>query len=203
MQSAAMLVRRDAAERVGYLDPDFFVYSDETDFCKRLHDAGWRILYVPAAARVHHEQLATDRGAGERRVVEFHRGRDLYMRKHHGAAVAAVGAAAHGLAVRGPARSSPLVLPGHRPGVYWLHARQALRPERGEGLREAGGRLQPLRGPTAQLTPAARRTRADPRRALTASKTSAERPAAVSSSAPAGRGWPASACEPLAYRAPG
>ena len=39
MQSSAMLVRRDAAEQVGYLDPAFFVYSDETDFCKRLRDA--------------------------------------------------------------------------------------------------------------------------------------------------------------------
>ena len=29
---------------------DFFVYSDETDFCKRLGDAGWRILYVPVGA---------------------------------------------------------------------------------------------------------------------------------------------------------
>ena len=47
VQSAAMLVRREAAEQVGYLDPAFFVYSDETDFCKRLHDAGWRILHVP------------------------------------------------------------------------------------------------------------------------------------------------------------
>ncbi len=31
-QSAALLVRRSAAERIGYLDPAFFVYSDETDF---------------------------------------------------------------------------------------------------------------------------------------------------------------------------
>jgi N-acetylglucosaminyl-diphospho-decaprenol L-rhamnosyltransferase len=71
VQSAAMLVRREAAEQVGYLDPRFFVYSDETDFCKRLGDAGWRILYVPAARAVHHEQLATDVAASERRVVEF------------------------------------------------------------------------------------------------------------------------------------
>ena len=90
VQSSAMLVRRDAAEQVGYLDPRFFVYSDETDFEKRLHDAGWRILFVPAAKAVHHEQLATDRSAGERRVTEFHRGRDTYMRKHHGRAAAAV-----------------------------------------------------------------------------------------------------------------
>ena len=89
VQSAAMLVRREAAADVGYLDPDFFVYSDETDFQKRLDDAGWRILYVPAAEAVHHEQLSNDRVAGGGRLVEFHRNRDLYMRKHHGAASAA------------------------------------------------------------------------------------------------------------------
>ena len=55
-----MLVRREAAEGVGWLDPGFFVYSDETDFCRRLHDAGWRILFVPAARAVHHDQLSTD-----------------------------------------------------------------------------------------------------------------------------------------------
>ena len=59
-QSSAMLVRRRAAEEVGWLDPAFFVYSDETDFCKRLADAGWHTLYVPAARAVHHEQLSTD-----------------------------------------------------------------------------------------------------------------------------------------------
>ena len=51
VQSAAMLVRREAAAEVGYLDPAFFVYSDETDFAKRLRDAGWRILHVPGGRR--------------------------------------------------------------------------------------------------------------------------------------------------------
>src|SRR3954453_13398908 len=58
-QSSAMLVRRAAADEVGYLDPQFFVYSDETDFQKRLRDAGWRVLLVPDAKASHHEQLST------------------------------------------------------------------------------------------------------------------------------------------------
>ena len=136
VQSAAMLVRRRAAEAVGYLDPGFFVYSDETDFAKRLHDAGWRVLYVPDAVAVHHEQLATDAGSRGRRVVEFHRGRDRYLRKHHGDAVAFALRPLLALpyAVRALAAT---VLPGHDPGLYALHARQALRPGRGAGLREA------------------------------------------------------------------
>ena len=39
-QSAALMVRREAAAEVGYLDEEFFVYSDETDFCKRLGRCG-------------------------------------------------------------------------------------------------------------------------------------------------------------------
>ena len=136
VQSAAMLVRRAAANQVSYLDPTFFVYSDETDFCKRLHDAGWRILHVPAAEAIHHEQLATDRTRGARRVTEFHRGRDLYMRKHAGPARAALHRLLSAWAYV-PRAIAALVLPGHSPGWYWLHARRALRPWATEGLREA------------------------------------------------------------------
>src|SRR5437868_7186237 len=35
-QSAALMVRVEAASAVDYLDPEFFVYSDEVDFAKRL-----------------------------------------------------------------------------------------------------------------------------------------------------------------------
>jgi len=79
-QSSAMLVRTEAARAVGYLDPRFFVYSDETDFQKRLHDAGWHTLLVTGATAIHHEQLSTDLQAATRRIVEFHRNRDVYMR---------------------------------------------------------------------------------------------------------------------------
>ncbi|MGI9021480.1 MAG: glycosyltransferase [Solirubrobacterales bacterium] len=135
-QSSAMLVRRTAAEQVSYLDPRFFVYSDETDFERRLRDAGWSVLFVPAAKAVHHEQLATDRTAGSRRVTEFHRGRDAYMRKHHGPVAAAIARALSAWSYL-PRALAATVLPGHDPGWYWLHARRALHPWRGEGLREA------------------------------------------------------------------
>ncbi len=139
VQSSAMLVRRDAAEEVGFLDPRFFVYSDETDFQKRLRDRGWRILFVPAARAIHHEQLSSDADAASRRIVEFHRNRDLYMRKHHsGAAALAVRLlTAWAYALRALAA---LVLPGHDARRYALHARQALRPSRGEGMADRNAR---------------------------------------------------------------
>jgi GT2 family glycosyltransferase len=136
VQSAAMLVRREAAKQVGYLDPDFFVYSEEVDFQKRMRDAGWRILHVPLARAIHHEQLATDRSSGARRVVQFHRGRAMYMQKHHSRLVA-LGARMLWAWSYVPRAIAALFVPGQRPGVYWLHARRALRPTRGEGMREA------------------------------------------------------------------
>ena len=149
VQSAAMLVRRDAAAAVGFLDPDFFVYSDETDFCKRLADAGWSVLHVPAARAVHREQLATDSAAEARRIVEFHRGRDLYMRKHHSAAAAAAARLLNAWPYL-PRALAALLLPGHEPRRYLRHLRAALSGGRGEGLREAAeARNQRLGTPAA------------------------------------------------------
>ena len=136
VQSSAMLVRRAAAEQVGWLDGDFFVYSDETDFCKRLGDAGWRILFVPGARAVHHNQLSTDTAAMRRRIVEFHRNRDRYFRKHRLRLTRLVWKLCWtwAYAVRALAAT---VLPGRDPRRYLLHARQELFPASGEGIREA------------------------------------------------------------------
>ena len=144
VQSSAMLVRREAAETVAFLDPEFFVYSDETDFCKRLSDAGWSVLFVPAAEAVHHEQLATDRSAGPRRVVEFHRNRHRYLRKHH-PRLARVARPLSALPYLIRAAGS-LVLPGHDPRWYLAHARQAMWPDLGEGLAEAAAEFNRSRG---------------------------------------------------------
>jgi GT2 family glycosyltransferase len=138
-QSSALMVRREAADAVGYMDPDFFVYYDECDFARRLSDAGWHSLFVPAAAAVHHDQLSTDLAKGLPRIVEFHRNRDLYMRKHHGrvAAWAVRALTAWTYALRALAA---LVLPNRSPRIMWAHARQALFPGRGESLRDRATR---------------------------------------------------------------
>lgn len=137
-QSAALLVRREAAAQVDYLDPDFFVYSDEVDFAKRLRDAGWLSLYVPGAVAVHHEQLATD-AAAERRIVQLARGRDLYLRRHLTPPAAAATRWLTALSYL-PRAAAALVLPGHDAGRYLHNARATLDPSRGEGLEEAAAR---------------------------------------------------------------
>ena len=142
-QSSALLVRSAAAAEVGYLDADFFVYSDEVDFQRRLRDAGWRSLYVPAAVAVHDEQLATG-ASGERRIVELARNRDRYMRKHHSAAAAR---AVRWLTAWTYALRALAALPRDRRRArrHWRHVAATLGPGRGEGLREAAERYNRAR----------------------------------------------------------
>jgi N-acetylglucosaminyl-diphospho-decaprenol L-rhamnosyltransferase len=138
-QSSALMVRREAAAQVGYMDPAFFVYYDECDLAKRLREAGWHSLYVPSAKAVHHDQLSTDLAKGLPRIVEFHRNRNLYMRKHHGraAALAVRFLTAWSYALRALAAS---LLPRQPASVYWAHARQAFFPSRGESIRDRATR---------------------------------------------------------------
>jgi len=51
--TCCMLIKRDVFERIGLMDPTYFVYFDDTDFCYRAHRAGIRLLYVSAARLLH------------------------------------------------------------------------------------------------------------------------------------------------------
>ena len=51
---AFLMLRRSAWEALGGFDEDFYpVWFEDVDYCKRLHDSGFRILYVPAAVAEH------------------------------------------------------------------------------------------------------------------------------------------------------
>lgn len=80
---ACMLVRGAALEAVGALDPTFFMYCEEIDWCRRFRRAGWRVRCVPAAEVVHHGGAST----GQFRFsafVHLWRSRLAYFDKHAG-----------------------------------------------------------------------------------------------------------------------
>jgi N-acetylglucosaminyl-diphospho-decaprenol L-rhamnosyltransferase len=130
--AAAILLRREALDEVGLFDEGFFIYSEETDLCRRLRDAGWRTQYFPSVTVVHHESQFSS-GIPERRINEMWRGRHRYWRKHHSRVGAGVAAACTGAqyAVRGLLRRRDRDFAAR----MRLHARDALHV-RGPGLRE-------------------------------------------------------------------
>jgi N-acetylglucosaminyldiphosphoundecaprenol N-acetyl-beta-D-mannosaminyltransferase len=83
---AALAVRREAFEAVGGFDEDFFLFSEETDLCKRIRDAGWEGRLEPGVTFVHHAGKA---GVHPPREAQMSYARVQYARKHFGAARAA------------------------------------------------------------------------------------------------------------------
>ena len=51
--ACAICLRRQVIEQIGLLDPRFFIYYEEADWCMRAQAAGWRVLYVPRARLWH------------------------------------------------------------------------------------------------------------------------------------------------------
>jgi GT2 family glycosyltransferase len=84
VMGAAMLVRRAAIDEVGELDEDFFLFSEETDWCYRFARAGWQVLFTPAAEVVHVYGAVH----GGRMFKENVRSQLRFMLKHHGVAAA-------------------------------------------------------------------------------------------------------------------
>ena len=53
VSGACMLVRREAFDQAGGMDERFFLYWEDADLCKRLHQLGWQTIYFPEAEIVH------------------------------------------------------------------------------------------------------------------------------------------------------
>lgn len=55
---AFMMTRREAGEKVGWWDEDYFWYGEDIDFCYRLKHKGWKIFYVPYGSIIHYKGVS-------------------------------------------------------------------------------------------------------------------------------------------------
>ncbi|OLT21967.1 hypothetical protein BJF81_14070 [Ornithinimicrobium sp. CNJ-824] len=78
-----LMVRRQAVEEVGALDEGFFFYGEDTDWARRLHDAGWECVYLPQARAIHFGG-----GSTAARPLTYYLAKEKadlrYWQKHHG-----------------------------------------------------------------------------------------------------------------------
>jgi N-acetylglucosaminyl-diphospho-decaprenol L-rhamnosyltransferase len=110
VMGACMLVRREAVEQVGPLDDAFFLFSEETDWCWRFRQAGWKVLFFPGAACVH----VGGASHGGRLFRENVRGHLRFLAKHRGERYAERARRLLGLALRLRAR----LFQGERARMY-------------------------------------------------------------------------------------
>lgn len=86
---ACLVVRREILESVGGLDEGFFMYSEELDWCRRIKQAGWKIVYLSEAKVIHHAGRSSEQAVAARHV-HFQTSKVRYFRKYHGWLVAGV-----------------------------------------------------------------------------------------------------------------
>jgi hypothetical protein len=88
---AFSIMRREALVKTGLFDPQFFLYCEEVDLCRRVKSEGFRVLYWPDVVVTHiggesSRQLTTLKFSDSEAQVVLWRMRAtlLYFRKHHG-----------------------------------------------------------------------------------------------------------------------
>jgi GT2 family glycosyltransferase len=78
-----LVVRRSAMEKVGLLDPQFFMYGEDVDWCYRFCQSGERIVFFAEAEAIHYGGSSSST-APVKFYLEQYRAHWQYWRKHHG-----------------------------------------------------------------------------------------------------------------------
>ena len=76
-----MLVRKKAIEQVGMMDEQFFMYAEETDWCYRFKEAGWKVFFAPVAEIIHFGGQSS-RQVREEMLIRLKLSILRFMRKH-------------------------------------------------------------------------------------------------------------------------
>lgn len=81
---AALMIRRETMAQVGLLDTEFDpIYAEETDWCRRVLKAGWKVYSHPLAKIIHYGSQTMDKVPIRKlELLQSHKAR--YFRKHHG-----------------------------------------------------------------------------------------------------------------------
>ena len=82
VSGSCMLIRRAVMEQIGLLDERFFAYQEDTDYCFRAGQAGWKVFYYPGAQIIHYASQGGSRAQPYRSIWEWHRSYFLYYRKN-------------------------------------------------------------------------------------------------------------------------
>jgi len=79
VEGSFLMVSRRCVEAVGPLDPYYFMYSEETDFCRRARYQGWKVLLVPNALARHYAGGSSEGSYGIRRAMNWFQSRNYYI----------------------------------------------------------------------------------------------------------------------------
>ena len=87
LTGAFMLVRHTSIDDIGLLDETFFMYGEDIDWCYRIKQAGWRIVYFGQAEIIHYKGASSEDEKTKKRnpklIYEFYRAMYVFYKKHY------------------------------------------------------------------------------------------------------------------------
>jgi GT2 family glycosyltransferase len=81
VSGAGFLVRDKVMAKIGFFDPEYFMYCEDVDWCFRTWEAGYTVMYLPSAVITHAIGRSTDK-APNRMIGRFHRSMFRFYRKN-------------------------------------------------------------------------------------------------------------------------
>lgn len=81
---ACMMFPRAVIEKIGVMDENYFIYAEDADLCRRVLDAGWKIIFTPDARMIHHGGTSMKK-IGDMAMAQSFISMHKYFRKHCGA----------------------------------------------------------------------------------------------------------------------
>jgi GT2 family glycosyltransferase len=82
LTGAFMLIRRHVIDEIGLLDEEFFMYGEDLDWCYRIKEAGYKIIYYPEVKTIHYKGQSSKKKRWKT-LYEFHRAMWLFYNKHY------------------------------------------------------------------------------------------------------------------------
>lgn len=81
LSGAFMLMRKEALDKVGLLDEDFFMYGEDIDLSYRIIKGGYKNVYFPETRIIHYKGESTKKSSVNY-VFVFYRAMVIFARKH-------------------------------------------------------------------------------------------------------------------------
>lgn len=83
IMGCCFLVKRDVVDKIGLLDERLFAYAEDVEWCLRIAEAGYKLLFVPASIIWHREAFTSKRNRSEAFRLRISTRNLLYVQKWH------------------------------------------------------------------------------------------------------------------------
>lgn len=81
LSGSCMMVRKSVVDKIGLLDEDIFMFGEDIDWCWRIKEDGYRVVYLPDSV-IYHVHGASSRLRPVGATINLHKGMHVFYKKH-------------------------------------------------------------------------------------------------------------------------